>query len=110
MKQKKNVIVHFNNITPEVLEALRNKYPDGYQDHVFKVTKPNNDFFYGITVDTEDTSYLIKVDVKIDNATDEKLAEQLFAKDDIPEADIKGTDEDENEHPDKAETKGDDDF
>ncbi len=110
MKQKKNVIVHFNNITPEVLEAVHIKYPDGYQDHVFKVTKPNNDFFYAITVDTQDTSYLIKIDVKIDNATDEKLAEQLFAKDDIPETDIKATDEDEREHPDKAEAKEDDDF
>lgn len=94
MENKKKIIVHFNNITPEVLEAVQKKYPEGFQDHVFKVTKPNNDFFYAITVDTLDASYLIKIDVKIDTATDEKIAEQLFAKDDIPDADIKVSDDD----------------
>jgi hypothetical protein len=99
MENKKKIIVHFNNLTPEVLEAVQKKYPEGYQDHVFKVTKPNNDFFYAITVDTEDASYLIKINVKIDTATDEKIAEQLFAKDDIPDTDIKPSDDD-NEKPD----------
>lgn len=110
METKKRIIIHFNNITPEVLEAVQKKYPEGFQDHIFKVTKPNNDFFHAITVDTKDASYLIKVDVKIDNATDEKIAEQLFAKDDIPEAEGKPSDEDENEPPEKIAADDDDNF
>jgi hypothetical protein len=77
--EKKKVIVHYNNLTPEVLEALREKYPDGHQHHIFKVTKPNNDFFYAVTLDTKDTSYLIKVDVKIDNVTENKLDDVIFS-------------------------------
>ena len=102
MENKKRIIVHFNNITPEVLEALHQRYPDGFQPHIFKVTKPNGAFFHAITVDTKDASYLIKVDVKIDNATDEKIEEQLFSKDDIPDTDSKSPDDDDvTEQPEK---------
>ncbi|HEX3006542.1 MAG TPA: hypothetical protein VHO90_02895 [Bacteroidales bacterium] len=52
----------------------------GYNDYVIKVTKPNNDFFYAVTVDTEDASYLVKVDVKIDNLTEEEF-EKEFGED-----------------------------
>lgn len=107
MEQKKRVIVHISNITPEVMDTIQIKYPDGYQNHIFKVTKPNGDFFHAITVDTKDASYLIKVDVKIDTATDEKIDEQLFAKDDIPDTDAKTPDDDDTEQPDK--TPADDD-
>lgn len=79
MQTRKKVIVHINNISAEVMELILQKYPDGYQDHIFKVTKPNNDFFHAITVDTPDTSYLIKVDVKIDNVTADKIDEQIFS-------------------------------
>jgi hypothetical protein len=109
MENKKRIIVHFNNISPEVLEAVHKKYPDGFQDRIFKVTKPNGDFFHAITVDTKDASYLIKVDVKIDTATDEKIAEQLFSKDDVPDADIKSSDdEEETEQPEKPPAEDDD--
>jgi hypothetical protein len=81
--EKKKVIIHYNNLPPEVLEALKEKYPDGHQHHIFKVTKPNSDFFYAVTLDTKDTSYLIKVDVKIDNITENKLDDAIFSGIDI---------------------------
>lgn len=62
------------------LKPSRKKYPLGYNDYVIKVTKPNNDFFYAVTVDTEDASYLVKVDVKIDNLTEEEF-EKEFGED-----------------------------
>ena len=68
---KKHLVVSFKNLKPEVLELVKEKYPKGYSDYVIKVDKGNGEFFYAITLDTEDTSYLIKVDVKIDvNADD----------------------------------------
>lgn len=116
---KKKVIVHISNLPPEVMEALKEKYPDGYMHHVFKVTKPNNDFFHAVTVDTEDSSYLIKVDVKIDNITEDKLDDAIFANVDGPKAGGKIADdaepeeeEEEEESPsaDKPEQKDDDVF
>lgn len=49
-----------------MLEAIRLKYPLGYSNHVIKVKTRGDDFFYAITVDTADASYLVKVPVKID--------------------------------------------
>jgi hypothetical protein len=108
METRKKVIVHINNISPEVMEIVHEKYPDGYQDHVFKVTKPNNDFFYAFTVDTDDTSYLIKVDVKIDTVTADKIDEQIFSAVDNIGADIKPEEEEEEEK--KSKKSDDDDF
>lgn len=80
MKSKTKRVVHYDNLTPDVLDAIRKKYPLGYSNHVFKVTTPNNNFFYAITVDTEETSYLVKVKVKLDKA--DKLDEELFSNSD----------------------------
>lgn len=68
---KLNKVVSFQNLTPDLIEMLNKKYPDGYQNHVIKVTTPKQDFFYGVTLDTADISYLIKVPVKIDNNPEE---------------------------------------
>lgn len=78
--EKRKLVVSYKNASEEVLEAIKKKYPMGYNDYVIKVTKPNNDFFYAITVDTDDASYLVKVDVKIDNLTEEEF-EKEFGED-----------------------------
>jgi hypothetical protein len=78
--EKRKLVVSYKNASEEVLEAIKKKYPLGYNDYVIKVTKPNNDFFYAVTVDTEDASYLVKVDVKIDNLTEEEF-EKEFGED-----------------------------
>ncbi len=75
--EKKRVIKSIENITEDVLEAIKKKYPDGWSNHVQRVTKGNNEFIHVITVDTDDTSYLIKVNVKIDSIEDlEKFSHQ----------------------------------
>ena len=88
---KKRLVVSYSNVTPDVLEAIRKKYPLGYSNHVIKVKTKGDDFFYAITVDTEDASYLIKVPVKIDtkanlndddpleDINDEKESEDSYA-------------------------------
>jgi hypothetical protein len=78
--EKKKLVVNYKNCPEEVLEAIKKKYPNGYSDYVMKVQKPSGDFFYAITVDTADASYLIKVDVKIDNLTEEEF-EKEFGED-----------------------------
>lgn len=87
---KKRVVVSYNNLTPELLELFKKKYPAGYQNYVIKVTKPNNDFFFAVTLDTEDTSYLVKVNVKIDT----KIKDEDDEKDFFGDNDDIGTNED----------------
>jgi hypothetical protein len=64
---KRHIITNYGNLTAEVQELLLVKYPLGWRNHVMKVNKGNNDFFYAITLDTPDVDYLIKVDVNIDS-------------------------------------------
>ena len=78
--EKKRLVVSYKSCSDEVMEAIKKKYPTGYNDSVIKVSKPNNEFFYAITVDTADASYLVKVDVKIDNLTEEEF-EKEFGED-----------------------------
>lgn len=115
--EKKKIIVHYNNLSPEVIELLRQKYPDGYQHHTKKITKPNNDFFYAVTLDTDDTSYLIKVDVKIDNITENKLDDAIFANIDnskglgkIPDEEIEENGDDDTGNSSAEKDKDDDVF
>ena len=75
--EKRRLVVSYKNCPEDVLEAIKKKYPNGYNDYVMKVQKPNNDFFYAITVDTADASYLVKVDVKIDNLTEEEFEKEF---------------------------------
>jgi hypothetical protein len=78
---KKKLVISYKNLTPELLALVKKKYPYGYQDHVIKVSKPNNEFFYAITLDTEDASYLIKVNVKIDTKPKDDDDEKGFFSD-----------------------------
>ena len=77
MVPKKRLVVSYKNCQDEVLQAVREKYPLGYGDALIKVQKPNGDFFHAITVDFKDISYLVKVDVKIDNLTEEEFEKQF---------------------------------
>ena len=77
MEQKKRVVISYKNCPAEVVQAIKEKYPLGYGDEIIKVQKPNGDFFHAITVDFEDISYLVKVDVKIDNLTEEEFEKQF---------------------------------
>lgn len=63
---KKRVVVSYSNLSQDVLDAIKLKYPLGYSNHVIKVKTRADEFFYAITVDTADASYLVKVPVKID--------------------------------------------
>jgi hypothetical protein len=101
---KKKLVISYKNLTPELLALVKKKYPYGYQDHVIKVSKPNNEFFYAITLDTEDASYLIKVNVKIDTKPKDDDDEKGFFSD----SDSIGTEND--SFPDDIEDEQDNDY
>jgi len=63
---KKRVAISYKNLSPELLEEVKKKYPYGWTDHMIRIEKSPTDFFYAIMLETEDINYLIKVDVKVD--------------------------------------------
>ena len=59
---KKKSVISFNNLPLELQEAVKAAYPNGYSDSMIRVDKPNGDFFFAVTFETEEVSYLVKID------------------------------------------------
>lgn len=84
--QKKRVVVNYKNLTPELQEEVKKKYPYGYTDQMLRIDKGPGDFFYAIVLETDDTNYLIKVDVKVDDSLEEEEDKEYY-NDEIKGAD-----------------------
>ena len=64
---KKHIVTSFHNLTPELQDAVKEKYPLGFTEAMMRVDKPNGDFFYAVPFDTDEIAYMVKIDVKIDD-------------------------------------------
>ena len=85
--QKRRSVISFHNLPVEIQEAVKAKYPLGYTDYMIRVDKPSGDFFYAVPFETDEVSYLVKVDVKIDDGNIEEEEKDYFNDE------IKGADE-----------------
>ena len=84
---KKRLVTSFNNLAPELQEAVKAAYPLGYTDFMMRIDKPNGDFFFAVPFETEEISYLVKIDVKIDDLSNEEEDKDYY------DDDLKGADE-----------------
>lgn len=70
---KKRHVVSYENMSPEVQAAFALKYPHGFQDYLadlVKYPKPDGSSFYAVTIEIPDAIYLVKIQVKTDDAED----------------------------------------
>ena len=73
MDQKKRHVVRFENMSEELAAAFAEKYPRGFNDYfedLTKYTKPDGTAFYAVTIEIPDAIYLVKIEVKTDDAED----------------------------------------
>jgi hypothetical protein len=93
--EKLRKVVSYENMSAELLQAFKDKYPKGYADYMgdlFKIDKPDGTFFYAVTLETLDSIYLVKIKVKIDDY--EEAEKDLDDEDDnIEEGDVGFPDE-----------------
>ncbi|RAJ11990.1 hypothetical protein [Olleya aquimaris] len=62
----RRVIVDYKKLTPEVLNLLTQKYPDGYGDNdIIVFDNHKNETIEAVEVKTDDTIYLVKVSSKL---------------------------------------------
>ncbi len=94
--QKRRSVISFHNLPVEIQEAVKEKYPAGYTDYMIRVDKPSGDFFYAVPFETEEVSYLVKIDVKIDDGGIEE-EEKDYYNDEIKGADEIADSEDEDD-------------
>ncbi len=87
-------LIRFEELPAEAMQALSKKYPDGWKDFVRKITKPNGEFFFAIDIDTDNASYLVKVNVKVDSKSDvEKIHDSFIDKEAEKEAETDAQEE-----------------
>ena len=84
---KKHIATSFHNLSVEMQEAVREQYPLGFSDAMMRIDKPNGDFFYAVPFDTEEIAYLVKIDVKIDDNSQDDDDKDYY------DDEIKGADE-----------------
>ena len=65
---KKNLIISYNNLSEDLKELFKKNYPEGHTDYIQRTTKPNGDPLFIVPLETEDTYYMVKFDVKIDTS------------------------------------------
>lgn len=80
---KKKLVTSFNNLSVELQEELKALYPRGFAEVMTRIDKPNGDFFYVVPFETELISYLVKIDVKIDEVGDDGIDDDFFGEDEL---------------------------
>ncbi len=84
---KRRSVVSFTNLSPELQEAVKAFYPYGFTEAMMRIDKPNGEFFYAVPFETEEVSYLVKINVKIDDHIEEEDDKDYYNDD------LKGADE-----------------
>jgi len=91
--------VSFENMSSELADVFNEKYPKGFNDYLpdlVKYTKPDGTPFYAVTIEIPDAIYLVKIQIKTDDAEDierwlegeeEAENEQVAGTSDAPESD-----------------------
>lgn len=72
-ENKKRHVVSFENMSEELTNVFNEKYPRGFSDYLpdlVQYTKPDGTPFYAVTIETDDSIYLVKIKVKTDDADD----------------------------------------
>ncbi|MCF6181036.1 hypothetical protein [Lutibacter sp.] len=85
------VIVDYKKLTPEILNLLVEKFPDGYGIRdIIKFTNHKGQYIEAVEVKTEETTYLVKVsDQLVDSMV---IHEELLGDDSIIDPIVEGID------------------
>lgn len=90
----KRAVISYENMSQELLDAFKEKYPRGYADYlsdIIKVDKPDGSYFHAVSLEVPGAIYLVKIKVKEDNLED--LQNDLF-KDDAEDEEREAGEED----------------
>lgn len=106
----KRIIKDYKNITPELLDILNDRYPEGIdEDDLISFTNHLNEKVKAVEIRYEDDIYLIKVSKQLTAKMDEALDDEEddddlpedFGDDIVPDLEDEDDDEDDDEEEDK---------
>ena len=89
---RKRHVVSYENMSAEVAAIFAEKYPKGFNDYLAdltKYTKPDGPPFYAVTIETQDSIYLVKIKVRTDDLED--IERWLEGEEDAENEQVAGT-------------------
>ena len=89
---RKRHVVSYENMSAEVAAIFAEKYPKGFNDYLAdltKYTKPDGTPFYAVTIEAQDSIYLVKIKVKTDDLED--IERWLEGEEDAENEQVAGT-------------------
>ncbi|WP_456424354.1 hypothetical protein [Lutibacter sp.] len=73
------IIVDYKKLTPEILDLLVEKFPDGYGIRdVIKFTNPKGKYVEAVEVRTDSTIYLVKISDELVDSMENHEEEELL--------------------------------
>lgn len=94
---KKRIIKKYEQLSEEVLELIKENYPDGYEDNLISFPLPSGELALALPLETDEVSYLIRMpnnSVPEENEDDSNSSpsefdnfETLDVAEDIPDED-----------------------
>jgi hypothetical protein len=84
--KKRRLITSFHNLSAEQQAEVKALYPMGFTEVMTRYDKPDGSFFYTVPYETEDTYYMVKIDVKIDDSSDD-VEDDFYGDDELKGAD-----------------------
>lgn len=89
----KRRIIDYEKLTTEVLDLLVEKFPDGYNyDDIMTFQNAKGETVKAVEVRTEDTTYLVKIGMKLEQKM-EDYSEEEMGDDDSDPAEIPNEDD-----------------
>jgi len=84
------VIKSLEKLSPELKKLFRKEYPDGFEDHIMRITNQRNEPIFVVPLNTDDANYLIKI-AMVQNSEGEydiNMEEEEFDEDDENSFDV----------------------
>jgi len=62
--EKKRIIKSYEKLSPDLQELLKQQYPYGFSNKLIRLNNARNETFFAVPLDTEDATYMVKVQIE----------------------------------------------
>ncbi len=60
---KKRIIKDYDQMPQEILLQLKDRFPQGYQEHLLRFNNASGEMISALPFETDDISYLVRMDI-----------------------------------------------
>ncbi len=62
--EKKRIIKSYEKLSTELQDQLREQYPYGFSNKLIRLNNSKNETFFAVPLETDDTIYMVKVQIE----------------------------------------------